>query len=171
MSSSLQLHGLQHTRIPCPSLSSRVCSSSCPLSRWCYLTISSSVALFSLCFQSFPASGSFPMSWLFTSGSQSIGDAASASVLPMNIQGWLPLGMTDWFHLFAVQGTLKSLLQHHNLKASILWNRGSQMEIPALIPRVAARTEPALLLHRPGLKQRMLWTNCSAAAFGLAVFL
>ena len=62
----------------------------------------------------------------------------------------------DWFDLLAVQGTLKSLLQHHNLKASILWNRGSQMEIPALIPRVAARTEPALLLHRPGLKQRML---------------
>ena len=89
-------HGLQHARLPCPSLSPRVCSSSCPLSRWWYLTISSSATLFSSCRQSFPALGSFPVSWLFTSGNQSIeaAAAAAASVLPMNIQGWFSLGLT-----------------------------------------------------------------------------
>ena len=76
----------------CPSLSPWVCSNSCPLSQWCYPTILFSVTLLSSCHQSFPASGSFPISWLFTSGGQSIG--ASASVLPMNIQGWFPLGLT-----------------------------------------------------------------------------
>ena len=81
-------HGLRHARFPCPSLSSQVCSNSCPLSRWWYLTISSCVALFSLCPQSFPASRSFPISVLFASGDQSIGTSASASVLPMDIQGW-----------------------------------------------------------------------------------
>ena len=81
-------HGLQHTRLPCPSLSPRVCSNSWPLSQWCHLTISCSAALFSFCLQSFPASGSFPVGWLFTSDSQSIGAPSSASVLPMNIQ-WI----------------------------------------------------------------------------------
>ena len=85
-------HGLQHSRLPCPSLFPRVCSNLCPLSWWCHPTISSSVTLFS-CPQSFPASGSFPMSRLFASGGWSIG--ASASVLPMNIQGWIPLGLTS----------------------------------------------------------------------------
>ena len=92
MSDSLGPHGLKHARLPCPSLSFGVCSDSCLLSRWCCLTISSSVTPFSFCFQSFPASGSFPMSQLFTSGSPSIG--ASVSDLPMNIQGWFPLGVT-----------------------------------------------------------------------------
>ena len=78
-------------------LSPRVCSNSCPLSRWCYLTISSSATPFSFCIQSFPASGSFPMSWLFVSGGQSIG--ASALLLPMNIQGWFPLGLTGLISL------------------------------------------------------------------------
>ena len=87
-------HGLQHTRLPCPSLSPGVCSNSCPLSQWCYLTISFSAALFSSCPQSFPASGSFPMIWLFTSGGQNIGASASTSVLLMNIQDWFPLGLT-----------------------------------------------------------------------------
>ena len=81
-------------RLPCLSLSPRVCSSSCPLSWWCYLTISSSATLFSFCLQSFPASGYFPLSQLFASGGQSIGASTSASVLPMNIQDWLPLGLT-----------------------------------------------------------------------------
>ena len=90
----------------------RACSDSCPLSLWCHPTISSSVIPFSYCPQSFPASGSFQMSQLFTSGGQSIGVSASTSVLPMNTQGWLDL--------LAVQGTLKSLLQHHSSKASIL---------------------------------------------------
>ena len=93
VSNSLQPRGLQHARLPCPSLSPRVCSNSCPLSRWCYPTISSSVTCFSSWLQSFPL-GSFPMSWLFASGGQSFGASASASVLPMNIQGWLPLGLT-----------------------------------------------------------------------------
>ena len=83
----------------CPSLSPRVCSHSCPLSRWCHPTISSSVVPFSSCPQSFPASGSFPVSWLFASGGQSIGASASASVLPMDIQGWSPLGWTGWISL------------------------------------------------------------------------
>ena len=81
------------TRLPCPSPSPRACSNSCPLSRWCHPTISSSVVPFS-CLQSFPASGSFPVSQLFTSGGQNIGVSASASVLPMNIQDWSPLGWT-----------------------------------------------------------------------------
>ena len=85
------LHGLQHSRLPCPSLSPWVYSNSCPLSRWCYPTNSSSVIPFSFCLQSFPASGSFPMSQFFTTGGQSIGASASASVLPVNIQGWFPL--------------------------------------------------------------------------------
>ena len=94
MSDSLWPHELQHTRLPCPSLSPRVCSNACPLSWWCHPTISSSVAPFSSCLQSFPASGSFPMSQFFASGGQSIGTSASASVLPVNIQGWFPLGFT-----------------------------------------------------------------------------
>ena len=94
MSNSLQPHEQQHTRLPCPSLSPRVCSNSCPLSWWCHPTISTSVITFSSCPQSFPTSGSFPMSWLFASGGYSIGASASASVLPMNIQSWFPLGLT-----------------------------------------------------------------------------
>ena len=92
MSNSLETHGLLHPRLPCPSLSPEVCSNSCPLSRWCHPTISSSVTSFSSCSQFFPASGSFPMSRLFPSGDQSIG--ASALVLLMNIQDWFPLGLT-----------------------------------------------------------------------------
>ena len=94
MSDSLLPHGLQHTRLPCPSPTPGTCSNSCPSSRWCHPTILSSVVPFS-CLQSFQASGSFPMSQFFTSGDQSIGASASASVLPMNIQGWFPLGLTD----------------------------------------------------------------------------
>ena len=88
VSSSLWPHGLQHARLPCVSLSPSVCSNSCLLSQWCHSTNPSSVAPFSSCLQSFPASGSFPMSWLFPSGGQSIWASASAPVLPMNIQGW-----------------------------------------------------------------------------------
>ena len=92
---------------------------SCPLSQWCHPTISSSVVPFSSCLQYFPVSGTFHMSQLFASGGQSVGVSASTSVLPMNIQDWLPLGWTG-LNLPAVQGTLKSLLQHHSSKASIL---------------------------------------------------
>ena len=97
--STLWPNGLQHARLPCPSLSPRVCSNSCPLSRWCHLTISSSAALFSFCLQFFPASGSFQMSWLFTPVGQGVGASSSASVLSMNIQGWFPLGLTGLISL------------------------------------------------------------------------
>ena len=99
ISDSLQPHGLQHTRLPCPSPSPRACSNSCPSSWWCHSTILSSVAPFSSCLQSFPASGSFLMSWLFASGGQSIGASAAASVLPMNIQDWFPLELTGLISL------------------------------------------------------------------------
>ena len=92
-------HGLQHARLPCPSLILGACSNSCPLSRWCHPTISSSVVLFSSCLKSFPASGSFQMSQLFASDAQVLGVSASASVLPMNIQDSFPLGWTGWVSL------------------------------------------------------------------------
>ena len=95
---SLQPHELQNTRFPCPSLSSRVCSNSCPLSQWCHPALSSSATLFSFCLPSFPASGSFPMR---QPGSQSIGTSASASVLPMNIQDWFPLALTGWISMLS----------------------------------------------------------------------
>ena len=92
MSDSLWPHELQYARLFCPWLSPRVCSDLCPLSQWCYLTISSSVSPFSSCLQSFPASESSPMSWLLLLGGQNSGASALASVLPINIQGWIPLG-------------------------------------------------------------------------------
>jgi len=96
---SLQPHGPQHTRPPCPSPILRVHPNSCPLSWWCHPTISSSVVPFSSCPKSFPASGSLQMSQLFISGSQSVGVSASTSVLPMNTQDWFPLGWTGWISL------------------------------------------------------------------------
>ena len=99
VSDSLWLHGLQQARLPCPSPSPRACSNSCPLSWWCHQTISSSVVPFSCCLQSFPESGSFPMSWFFASGGQSTGASASASILPMNSQDWFPLGLTGLISL------------------------------------------------------------------------
>ena len=96
VSDSLRPREPQHARPPCPSPTPGVYSNSCPLSRWCHPTISSSSVPFSSCPQSFPASGSFPMSQLFASGGQSIGVSASTSVLPMNTQDWSPLGWTGW---------------------------------------------------------------------------
>ena len=119
MSDYLQPHRLQHARLPYPLPSPRVCSNSCPLSQWSSLTISASAALF-FCLQSFPASGSFPMDQLFASGGQSSGALALASDLPMNIQGWLPLELTGLISLLSK--AFKSFLQHHSLKASILWH-------------------------------------------------
>ena len=115
MSESLQPHGLQHARLPCPSLLPRV-----PLSQWCPLTISSCVAPFSSCLQSFLALGSFPASQLFVSGGQSIGASASASVLPMNIQSWFPLGLTGLIDCSPRDS--QESIQHHSSKASILWH-------------------------------------------------
>ena len=112
MSDSLLPHDSQHARHPCPSPTPGVYSNSCPSSRWHHPTISSSVIPFSSCLQSFPASGSFLMSQFFASGGQSIWASASASVLPMNIQGWFPLGLTgliilqghNWCYHFNISG-------------------------------------------------------------------
>ena len=123
MSDSLWPHGLQHARPPCPSPTPRACSDSCPSSQWCYPTISSCVILFSSCPQSFPASGSFQMSQIFTLRGQSIGfqlQHQSCNEHP----GLISFRM-DWLDLLADQGTLKSLLQHHSSKASILWRSAS----------------------------------------------
>ena len=116
VSDSLRPHGLQHTRLPCPSPSPRACSDSRPSSQWYH---PSSVTRFSSCLQSFPTPGFFLIRQLLAACGQSIGASASASVLPMNIQDRFPLGF-DWFDLLSVQGTLKSLLKHHSSKASIL---------------------------------------------------
>ena len=99
MSTYLWPQGLQHARLPCPSPSPRVCSNSCSLSQWCHPTISSFVAPFCSCLQSFPASGSFLISQFFPSGGQSTRVSALASVLPMNIQEWFPLGLTGLISL------------------------------------------------------------------------
>ena len=106
----LRPYGLQLARLPCPSPTPRAYSNSCPSCRWCHPTISSPFVPFSSSLQSFPASGSFPVSQLFASGGQSIGVSASASVLPMNIQDWFPLGLTGWISLQSKK-ILKSLLQ------------------------------------------------------------
>ena len=115
MYSALWPHGLHHARLPCPSPSPEVCSSPCPLSQWCHPTISSSVIPFS-CLQSFPASGFFLTSQLFTSGGLRIGTWASVSVLPSGLISF----RIDCFDLLAVQGSLNCLIQHQSSKASIL---------------------------------------------------
>ena len=120
VSNSLRPHEPQHARPPCPSPTPAVHPNPCPSSWWCHPTISSSVVPFASCPQSSLASGSFQMSQLFAWGGWSIGVSGSASVLPLNTQDWLISFRMDWLDLLAVQGTLKSLLQHHSAKASIL---------------------------------------------------
>ena len=119
MSNSWWPHGLQHAGLLCPSPTPRAYSNSYPSSQWCHPTISSSVVPFSSCLQSFPAAGSFPRSQFFESGDRSIGASASASVLPSEYSGLISFRI-DSFDLLSVQGTLKSFLQHHSSKASIL---------------------------------------------------
>ena len=118
MSDSLQPHGPQHARPPCPSPTPRVYSNSCPVSRWCHPTISSSVIPFSSCLQYFLASGSFQMSQFFASGGQKYW-SFSFSISPSNEYSGLISFRINWLNLIAVQGTLKSLLQHHSSKASV----------------------------------------------------
>ena len=101
LSDSLRPYGLQHAKLPCPSPAPRAYSNSCPSSKWCHPTISSSAVPFSYCLPSFLASGYFPMSQLFTSGGQSIGVSSSTSVLPMNIQDWFPFGQNGWMSLLS----------------------------------------------------------------------
>ena len=112
VSDSSRPYRLLQARLPCPLTTAGACSNSCPLSRWCHPTISSSIVLFSSCLQSFPSSGSFPMSQFFVSGDQSTGSSASTSVLPMNLQDWFPLrlnGLISW-----QSKGVKSLLEHHS---------------------------------------------------------
>ena len=118
VSDSLWHYGLQHTRLPCPSLSPGVCWNSHPLSQWCHLTISSSITPFSSCLQSFAASGSFPMSWLCIRWPNYWN--FSFGISPSNEYSGLISFRVDWFDFLAVQVTLKSLLQHHSLEASVL---------------------------------------------------
>ena len=118
VSDSLWPHGLQHARLSCPSLSPGVSLNSCPVSWWCHPTISSSFSPFSSCLQSFPGSGSFPVSRLFPSGGQSTGAPASLSVLPMNIQDWFPWGLTSLISLLS-KG-LSRVFSNTTPKASIL---------------------------------------------------
>ena len=127
---SLRPHGLQHSRISCPSSIPRTWSNSCPLSQGCHPTISSLVIPFS-CLQSFPASGSFLRSWLFTSGGQSIGASTSASVLPMYIQDWFPLGLTGWISLqskgFSTVFSISTVQKHQFFSTQTsLWSNSHQ---------------------------------------------
>ena len=119
VSNSLWPHEPQHARPPCPSPTPGVYSNLCPLNQWCHPTISSSVIPFSSLLQSFPVSGSFPMSPFFKSGGQGIGVSASTSVLTINIQDWFPLGWTGWISL-QFKGLSRVFSQHHSSKASIL---------------------------------------------------
>ena len=120
MSNSLWPHGLQHARLPCSSLSPRVCSNSCPLSQWCHPTISSSVIPFFSHLQSFSVSRSFPVSQFFTTGGQKYWSFSFSISLSNEYSGLISFRI-DWFDLLTVQETLKSLLQHHSSKALILW--------------------------------------------------
>ena len=126
VSNYLRPHGLQHFRLHCPSLTPRDCSNSCPSSWWCHPTISSSVVPYSSCPQSFPASESFQMSQLLASSGQSIGVSASASVLPMNIQDWFPLGLAGWISLQS-KGLSRAfsnttVQKHHSSMLSFLYS-------------------------------------------------
>ena len=163
MSNSLQPHGLQHTRPPCPSPTPRAYSNSCPLSRWCHPTISSSVVPFSSCLQCFPASGSFQMSQFFASSGQSIGVSASASALPINIQDWFPLGWTGWMSLLS-KGLSRvfsnTTVQKHQLfGAQLSLTRSSVLawRIPGM---EEAGGLPSMGSHRVGHD----WSDLAAAA-------
>ena len=132
---ALQLHGLQHAKLPCPSPSPRACSNSCPLSWWCHPTILSSLVPFCSCLQSFSASGSFSVSQLFTSGDFTSSIGASASVLPMNIQDWFPLG---WTGLNSLQSkglsrvfSNTTVQKHQFFSAQLsLWSNSHSSELP-----------------------------------------
>ena len=162
-SNSLWPHGLQQARPPCPSPTLRVYSNSCPLSQWCHPTISSSVIPFS-CLQSFPASGSFPKSQFFASGGQSI--SFSFSISSSNGYSGLISFRMDWLDLLAVQGTLKSLLQHRCSKASILWYSAFFI-VHLSHPYMTTGKNQCLA---PGLcPERLIWNNvgCHQSACGL----
>ena len=126
MSNSLRHSGLQHARLPCPSPTPGTCSNSCPSSQWCHPSIPSSVIPFSSCLQSFPASGSFPMSQFFASDGQSIGVSASAAVLPMNIQNWFPLGLTGLISLYF---HMSQMVEHYDSRFKPLQDKKAKQKI------------------------------------------
>ena len=149
MLSSLQRHGLQHTRLPCPSPTPGACSKSCPSSQWCHPMISSSVIPFSSHLQSFP--GSFPRSQLFTSGGQSIGVSALESVLPMNIQDWFPLGWTGLISLSPRDSQESSPIpQHSQLQKHQFFSTQLSLWSSSHI-HTWLLEKPLLLLDRPWL--------------------
>ena len=166
MSSSLWLHDYNTPGLP---LSPGVCSKSCPLSEWCYLTISSSAALFSFCLQSFPASGSFPVSWLFSSNGQTIGASALASVFPVNIQGWFPLELIGLILLQFMDYQLeKEMATHSSVLAWRIPGTGEPGGLPSMgshrvghdwsgLAAAAARTIESLIQHN--LKASILWCS------------
>ena len=174
ISDSLQPHGLQHTRLPWPSPTLRACSNSCPSNWWCHLTISSSVVPFSSLLQSFPTSGSFPMNQFFTSGGQRFGASASASVLPMNIQDWFPLGWTGWISL-QFKGLSRVFSKTTVQKTPFLWCSAFfmvQLSHPymttgktiALTRRIFVSKVMSLLFNMlPSFLPRSKWLNFMAA--------
>ena len=167
MSDCLQPKGLQHAKPPCPSPTPGVHPNLCPLSQWCHPTISSSVVSFSSRLQSFPASGSFPMSQLFASGGQSIGVSASASVFPMNIQGWFPLEWTVWISLKSkgLSGVFsKTTVQKHQFFCAQLWLRDEKSACNAgdtgdlgLIPGWEEPLEEEMATHSSILARKIPW--------------
>ena len=157
MSDSLQPHGLQHTRLPCPSPSPGTCSNSCPLSWWCHPTISSSVIPFSSCLLSFPASESFPVSHFLESGGQSIGVSASASVFPMNIQDWFSLGCPGWISLLS-KGFSRVL---SNTAAQKRWFFSAQLSLFSNSQiHTWLKTSTLALLTTPKTLTEWITTNC-----------
>ena len=160
MSEFLWPHGLQHARLPCPSLFLGVWSNSCPLSWWCHQTIASSVAPFSSCPQSFPQSGSLPMSCLFTSGGLSIGTSALVTVFPINIQGWFPLGLTGFIFSLLSKAIKIARRNINNLRYadnSILMAK-SEEELKSLFIKVKEKNEKA------GLKLNIQKTKIMASS-------
>ena len=168
VSHSSRPHGLQHARLPCPSPSPWACSNSCPLSQWCHPTISSSVISFFSCFQSFPASRSFPVSWLFKSGDQRTGAWSSASVLPMTIQGWFPLGLTG---LISLQSKGLSrvffLLWTSSTSTSIPVSEGSLLDLKICRPKVCVRCVHAQLLSHIWLCNSMDYSLPGSSIHGI----
>ena len=158
---TLQLHGLQHTRLPFPSPSPRACSNSYPLSQWCHSTSSSVIPL--SCLQSFPVSGSFLLSWLFVSGAQTIGVSASASVLPMNIQDWFSSGWTGWISLLS-QGLSRIFSNTIIQKHQFIDTHPSLTHSSVLAWRIPRMVETggmlSMGLHRIGHD----WSDLAAAA-------
>ena len=165
MSDSLWPHGLQHTRLPCPSPTPGASSNSCPLSRWGHPTISPSIVPFSSCLQSFQASGPFLVSQYFASGGQSIGVSASASVLPLNIQGWFLLGLTGLISLLFKGFSGKTmLLFSQSVESDSLWPHGLQhpsLTCPSSTPRVSSNSFPSSQWCHPTISSSVVpFSSC-----------